>query len=100
MAHDGIDSVPADGTWFLQKGERVTTAETSAKLDRTLDDVSRQGGGGGITINAPVTVQAQPGMSQQDAQRQGDQMARAFRDGVVDILRREMGQGGVLYRRG
>nr|WP_288454571.1 phage tail tape measure C-terminal domain-containing protein [uncultured Pseudomonas sp.] len=100
MAHDGIDSVPADGTWFLQKGERVTTAETSAKLDRTLDDVSRQGGGGGITINAPVSVQAQPGMSQQDAQRQGDQMARAFRDGVVDILRREMGQGGVLYRRG
>lgn len=41
MAHDGIDSVPADGTWFLQRGERVTTAETSAKLDATLDDVRR-----------------------------------------------------------
>ncbi len=36
MAHDGIDSVPQDGTWLLQKGERVTTAETSAKLDNTL----------------------------------------------------------------
>lgn len=24
MAHDGIDSVPQDGTWLLQKGERVT----------------------------------------------------------------------------
>ena len=40
QAHDGIDYVPADGTWNLKKGERVTTAETSAKLDRTLDQVS------------------------------------------------------------
>lgn len=41
MAHDGIDSVPETGTWLLQKGERVTTADTSAKLDRTLDRVSK-----------------------------------------------------------
>jgi hypothetical protein len=39
MAHDGLDSVPKAGTWFLDKGERVTTEKTSAKLDRTLDDV-------------------------------------------------------------
>lgn len=39
QAHDGIMSVPEDGTWLLEKGERVTTAETSAKLDRTLDEV-------------------------------------------------------------
>ena len=41
MAHDGIDSVPEDGTWLLQKGERVTTEQTSAKMDRTLDNVNR-----------------------------------------------------------
>ena len=53
MAHDGIDSVPQDGTWLLQKGERVTTAETSAKLDRTLEQVSRGGSsdGKGLTVN-------------------------------------------------
>lgn len=52
MAHDGIDAVPETGTWLLQKGERVTTAETSAKLDRTLDDVrSNQGQGGNTTVN-------------------------------------------------
>lgn len=49
QAHDGIDYVPADGTWNLKKGERVTTAETSAKLDRTLERVSKDGGGGGKT---------------------------------------------------
>jgi hypothetical protein len=47
MAHDGIDSVPETGTWLLQKGERVTTAATSAKLDATLDRVSRDSAGGG-----------------------------------------------------
>lgn len=51
MAHDGIDSVPEDGTWLLQKGERVTTAATSAKLDRTLEDLRSNGGGGGTVIN-------------------------------------------------
>lgn len=39
MAHDGIDKVPATGTWLLEKGERVTTAETSAKMDRVLEDI-------------------------------------------------------------
>ncbi|MGY4876512.1 hypothetical protein ACLUEY_01345 [Vreelandella aquamarina] len=60
MAHDGIDSVPETGTWLLEKGERVTTAETSAKLDATLARVDAQmnrpgdsGGvvGGGLTIH-------------------------------------------------
>ncbi|ALY46441.1 TPA: phage tail tape measure protein [Pseudomonas aeruginosa] len=52
QAHDGIMSIPEDGTWNLKKGERVTTAETSAKLDRTLDDVrSNQGQSGNTTVN-------------------------------------------------
>lgn len=42
MAHDGIDSVPETGTWLLQKGERVVTSQTSAKLDETLDRVNQQ----------------------------------------------------------
>ncbi len=41
QAHDGIMSIPEDGTWNLKKGERVTTGETSAKLDRTLDSVQK-----------------------------------------------------------
>ena len=42
MAHDGIDSIPQTGTWLLEKGERVTTANTSAKLDATLARVDSQ----------------------------------------------------------
>lgn len=40
MAHDGIDSIPKTGTWLLEKGERVVTQETSAKLDQTLSQIS------------------------------------------------------------
>jgi len=49
MAHDGIDRVPETGTWLLQKGERVVTASTSAKLDATLERVqqARQASAGG-----------------------------------------------------
>lgn len=58
MAHDGIDAVPETGTWLLQKGERVTTAATSAKLDATLDRVANQSTVGGTiyspTINIPI----------------------------------------------
>ncbi|MES4680539.1 phage tail tape measure protein [Klebsiella pneumoniae] len=57
QAHDGIDSVPETGTWLLQKGERVTTAKTSAKLDATLDRVANQSTGGAIyspTITIPI----------------------------------------------
>lgn len=97
MAHDGIDSIPKTGTWLLEKGERVTTAETSAKLDRKLDMI-QPGGGGGITIHAPVTVEAQPGMSAADAQRQGEAVSGAIRATVVSTLEKESRPGGLLWQ--
>ncbi|MDA5091941.1 phage tail tape measure protein [Klebsiella quasipneumoniae subsp. quasipneumoniae] len=56
QAHDGIDSVPETGTWLLQKGERVTTAKTSAKLDATLDRVANQSTGGGTIYSPTITI--------------------------------------------
>ena len=56
MAHDGIDAVPETGTWLLQKGERVTTAATSAKLDATLDRVANQSTGGGAIYSPTITI--------------------------------------------
>lgn len=99
MAHDGIDSVPETGTWLLQKGERVTTAETSAKLDRTLDQMQGAGSGQQVVFNAPVTVQAQPGMSDQEARNQGAVISDAIEQRMGQFLDREMRQGGRLWRR-
>lgn len=41
MAHDGIDRIPEEGSWWLNKGERVLTDQTSSKLDSTLDEIRR-----------------------------------------------------------
>jgi len=62
MAHDGLDSVPETGTWLLEKGERVTTANTSAKLDNTLDRVMNSMGNGrtGGGVNQTINVQGKP----------------------------------------
>lgn len=62
MAHDGIDAVPETGTWLLQKGERVTTAATSAKLDATLERVNRDTNGGfsGPPITQEIQINGNP----------------------------------------
>jgi len=65
MAHDGIDSVPQDGTWLLQKGERVMTNQTSAKLDATLDRIAAggaaaAGGTGGNTYSPQIYINGDP----------------------------------------
>lgn len=53
-----------------------------------------------IIFNAPVTVQAQPGMSNQEAQSQGDSIGAALEARMGQFLDREMRQGGRLWRRG
>ena len=38
MAHDGISNIPEDGTWLLQKNERVVDADTNADLKNFLNN--------------------------------------------------------------
>lgn len=74
MAHDGIDAVPETGTWLLQKGERVTTAQTSAKLDRTLEQVAQGGGAGGkgLTVNL-IEDRSRAGQSERGTNSDGSE---------------------------
>ncbi|WP_051246471.1 hypothetical protein [Metapseudomonas resinovorans] len=84
QAHDGIMSIPEDGTWNLKKGERVTTAETSAKLDATLDRVQAgmtggRGSGGGNTYNISL-----PGVTNaREAREAGAAVQRSIARGVA-----------------
>ena len=91
MAHDGLDKVPETGSWYLQKGERVTTANTSAKLDATLDRVGRElrgvagsrseGASSGVNQNFYVTGQVDKRTSTQmanDAARKQKQAQARF----------------------
>lgn len=55
VAHGGMDSVPSESTFLLQKGERVV----QPKANKDLTEFLARGGtsGGSTTINAPLTVQ-------------------------------------------
>ncbi|MCT5772444.1 phage tail tape measure protein [Pseudomonas aeruginosa] len=102
IAHGGIDNIPKESTWLLDAGERVLSPNQNRDL---TDFLSRAGGasGGGsspsININTNVTVQAQPGASDEDARRVGDMVGASLDDRIVEVLRRETQQGGVLWRR-
>lgn len=89
MAHDGIDSIPETGTWLLEKGERVTTANTSAKLDKTLSDI--QSGNGNSGEQAPiVNITADPANAGRVTSRQEDERW------VIDVVvASTMGDGKV-----
>ncbi|MFU3877349.1 phage tail tape measure protein [Pseudomonas aeruginosa] len=103
IAHGGIDNIPKESTWLLDAGERVLSPNQNRDL---TDFLSRAGGasaGAGqapsITINAPVTVNAQPGMSQEEARMQGEAAGLALREEVRSVIREELGQNGLLWRR-
>ena len=51
MAHDGIDNIPKEGTWLLDKGERVVDSRTNADLKNMIANSSN--GGPQININVP-----------------------------------------------
>lgn len=105
MAHDGMGNIPKEGTWLLDGGERVVAPKQNQDLTAFLarqSAVADQVSGGGapsISISAPISVQGQPGMSEQQTQQQGETMGQAFTAEVIRIVQGEMRQGGVLWRR-
>jgi len=99
MAHDGIDAVPQTGTWLLQKGERVTTAQTSAKLDKTLDNMKSPSGKGDTTVNLieDASRAGQTATREEDGQKFIDLwISKLYSDDdVMTALNRKTGIQGV-----
>lgn len=54
MAHDGIDNIPKEGTWLLDKGERVVDSRTNADLKNMIAE-------GGASKAPNVNVYTLPG---------------------------------------
>lgn len=70
MAHDGIDNIPKEGTWLLDKGERVVDSRTNSDLKNYLNEARNSNSGAKITINNNTGAQVD---------------ARQNPDGSVDI---------------
>ena len=78
MAHDGIDSVPKTGTWLLEQGERVTTKDTSAKLDATLDRIDKNSSGGSGTVVNVIEDPSRAGQTQTRMNSDGEEETDVF----------------------
>lgn len=105
MAHSGIDKVPETGTWLLEKGERVVTANTSARLDAILDDISRQKENGSLNAQAPVVhstvsvvVNSDGAVEERDEETGGNQISKVIEGKVVEVIVKELRPGGILAR--
>ena len=93
MAHDGIDNIPKEGTWLLDKGERVVDSRTNSDLKNYL----AEGGGSGGDVYYTQTIHiASDGSatSESDAKQLGKMMENM----TLSIIRREQRQGGLLSR--
>jgi len=53
MAHDGIDYVPKEGTWLLQKGERVLSPKQNMDFTRSLTTQNQSKDNVILNINVP-----------------------------------------------
>ncbi|MDF4644914.1 hypothetical protein P3488_10385 [Vibrio parahaemolyticus] len=56
MAHDGISSVPNEGTWLLDKGERVYTNDSAKQLDQMYASVMAGKSGQSSPANVVVNL--------------------------------------------
>lgn len=84
MAHSGIDSVPREGTWLLDKGERVVDSRTNQDLKRYLNAANDSSAGGNVVVNL-----------NEDATRAGTTQTRQM-DGkmILDVFVSNIRQDG------
>lgn len=103
MAHDGIDNIPREGTWLLDKGERVVDSRTNADLKDYLKQSRAGGGSSGVSIvinnNAGVDVQASQSTGPNgEAQITLDIVRRVASSVFDNRLGAELRPGGVIHR--
>lgn len=108
MAHDGIDSVPNEGTWLLDRGERVVDSRTNEDLKTFLQSansmqssVSQSAGTGETTyhieVQAPVTVQSSgDNDGGASAKKQGEMAGKALQSIILSTIQKQQKPGGIL----
>ena len=114
MAHSGIDYIPKEGTWLLDKGERVLDARTNSDLRNFLKNPygftknaspaldastnanlrSRLNSTNMITVNVPVSVG-----NSEFTEGEAKELGNVIRETVLSVIDNEMRPGGKLNRR-
>lgn len=95
QAHDGIASVPREGTWVLDKNERVVKADDNKKLSRFLDNSE----GSKPNVNVNVTVSMDGNSNVESNSAYGKQVGQGIAAVVVSEVRKMMRPNGEIDRR-
>ncbi|GAA5559274.1 MULTISPECIES: transglycosylase SLT domain-containing protein [Acinetobacter] len=94
MAHNGIDSVPKEGTWLLDGGERVLNPQQNKDLTNYLNNRQSGSGEGDVQISQQITfADGSANVSTQGKK----QVAESLNIAMNEWARRESKQGGVLF---
>jgi hypothetical protein len=83
MAHSGITEIPSEGTWLLDKGERVVDSKTNKDLKEFL------GNNGGTSIVQNITIN---GGDEQSVMKALPQLKQS----VIDIVNSDISQNGTI----
>ncbi|ECO0901768.1 hypothetical protein XS16_004317 [Salmonella enterica subsp. enterica serovar Newport] len=103
MAHDGIDSVPREGTWLLDRGERVVDRRTNADLKTYLAKKQEGSRVNNVVVNSNSSLTVNNNGRDKDdeamdfaamANNFGDRLTSKIRQTVIDMMR----DGGELSR--
>lgn len=90
MAHDGIDNIPREGTWLLQKGERVVDDRTNGDLKDFLSSQKSGDSVSPIEVNAPLTIQGNVNSADKMVMDAIKRHAQFVAQAVQDAQRRKM----------
>ncbi|ECG8814893.1 hypothetical protein FOE31_24355 [Salmonella enterica] len=103
MAHDGIDSVPREGTWLLDRGERVVDRRTNADLKTYL--AKKQDGSrvNNVVVNSNSSlIVNNNGQEKDDKAMDYSAMVDTLGESIKTMIRKEvmdmMRDGGELSR--
>ncbi|EJJ8278014.1 hypothetical protein NKB77_001645 [Salmonella enterica] len=103
MAHDGIDSVPREGTWLLDRGERVVDRRTNADLKTYLAKKQEGARVSNVVVNSNSSLTVNNNGRDKDdeamdyaamANNFGDRLTSRIKETVIDMMR----DGGELSR--
>ncbi len=90
MAHDGIDNIPREGTWLLDKGERVVDQRTNGDLKDFLAAQKSGGNSQPIEVNAPLNINGNVNSSDKMVMDAIKRHAKFVAQAIEDVQRRKM----------
>ncbi|WP_232525457.1 tape measure protein [Pseudoalteromonas sp. 1_2015MBL_MicDiv] len=100
IAHGGLDYVPNESTYVLQRGERVLSPKQNTEISQMARRYNAGGaandgsGSGGVTLNITNQITVQGGANEQTSQAVGQDIARQ----VIGVVVANIQENGSIIR--